>query len=168
VPGPRVLALGARGAATAEEDQGDRLRDVFEEWGYPTKGLSLEQLRESALFFVGDRVGSYVGNECYPVLYRTFDKDNGRTLGFEQAFGFHSRLGAMYLQMMWLLIEGGSARRCERPGCVRIITFEPSQLPEDWTRKGARGKYRTRKDKKYCSNACKQWVFDQAKKQRPS
>ena len=162
----RVLELYE--AATAEEPDA-RLTKVLKGWHFRTEGVSLKQQREFALSFVGDQVGSYVSSECYPVLYRTFDKESRSTLGFKQTFGFRSLLGAMYLQMMWLMIEGGSARRCARPGCVHIVEFEPPQLPEDWmTRKGARGKYRTRKDKKYCSDVCKQWVYDQAKKRRSS
>jgi hypothetical protein len=110
--------------------------------------------------------GVYVRNECYPILWRRINKDNDQTLGFVQSLGFHSLLGAMYLQMMWLLIEGDSARRCERPGCPRIVRFQPPQQPDAAAPRGTRGKYRTRKDKLYCSNACKQWVYDQTKKQR--
>lgn len=158
----RVLELYE--AATVQEEPDERLTRVLEGWHFSTEGLSLNEQREKALRFVSDRVGAYVSSECYPILYRTVDKEANKTLGFAHSFGFYSLLGAMYLQMMWLLTEGSNVRRCGRPGCPRIIEFQPPQLPEDWTKKGARGKYRTRKDTKYCSQTCKQWVYDQTKK----
>lgn len=148
-------------AAVAEGAPDSRLKQVLEKWDYPEHELSLERQREFALRFVWDRVGSRISRECYPVLYRTIRKDDGKTLGFEQGFGFRSLLGAMYLQMMSVLIEGDTARRCARRGCPRIISFEPPQDSDDSPKRGgARGKYRTRRDKKYCSSACRQWVYD--------
>lgn len=159
----RVLELYE--AATASDLSEKNLTETLRAWDFPVEGQSLEQQREFALFFVADRVGAYVSRECRLVLYRTVT-DDGKIMGFAQGFGFDSLLGAMYLQMMWLMVEGSeeNVRRCERPGCPRIISFEPPQ-PEDSMKRGARGKYRTRKDKKYCSPACKQWVYDNAKKQ---
>lgn len=159
----RVLELYE--AATASDLSEKNLTETLRAWDFPVKGQSLEQQREFALFFVADRVGAYVSRECRLVLYRTVT-DDGKIRGFAQGFGFDSLLGAMYLQMMWLMVEGSeeNVRRCERPGCPRIISFEPPQ-PKDSMKRGVRGKYRTRKDKKYCSPACKQWVYDNAKKQ---
>jgi hypothetical protein len=163
----RILELYE--AATATNDQRGRLKDVLTRWWHTTRESPLNQQREFALRFVHDEVDTYVSRECYPVLYRTIDKQEDKTIGFTQSFGFRSLIGAMYLQMMWLLIDGDGARRCARPDCPRIITFEPPQLPEDWwSSRGARGKYRTRKDKIYCSPACKQWVYDQKLKRRAS
>ncbi|MGI9050680.1 MAG: hypothetical protein ACR2GU_15110, partial [Rubrobacteraceae bacterium] len=151
-------------ATTASGFSEKNLAKTLRAWGFLVKGQSLEQPREFALSFVGDEVGAYVSRECHPVLYRTVTGD-GRTMGFAQGFGFDSLLGAMYLQMMWLMTEGSeeNVRRCGRPGCPRIISFEPPQ--PDSMRRGASGKYRTRKDKKYCSSACKQWVYDNTRKQ---
>lgn len=142
------------------------LTAALRKWDHTTEGQTLRDQKEFALLVVADRVGSYVSRECYPILYRTIRNDSG-TVGFVQGLGFHSLLGAMYLQMMWLMIEGSAenVRRCKRPGCSQIISFEPPEEPEDSTRRGARGKYRTRKDKEYCSNKCKQWVYDEAKRQ---
>jgi hypothetical protein len=154
-------------AATAPGGPDEQLTETLARWDQISEYLPLDKQREYALHFVSDRVGTYVRNECYPILWRTTDTESNRTLGFAQSLGFHSLLGAMYLQMMWLMTAGESARRCERPGCPRIVTFEPPQPPNDSIRKGARGKYRTRKDKKYCSDACRQWVYDHARRQRP-
>ena len=147
-------------AATAPRNPEKHLAEAFQRWGSSTEGITLDELRESALIFVADRVGACVRNECYPILWRRINKENDQTLGFAQSLGFHSLLGAMYLQMMWLLTDGSNARRCERPECTRIVSFEPPQPPDAAAPRGTRGKYRTRKYKLYCSNACKQWVYD--------
>lgn len=52
--------------------------------------------------------------------------------------------GAMYLQMYWLMAAGGNVTR--RKYCGRIISLT-SPVP------GAR---KTRQDKKYCDDACRQ------------
>ena len=52
---------------------------------------------------------------CYPQLYRRVNTEAGLTVGFEQGWGFRSLLGAMYLQMMWLITEGGDSPRCKGP-----------------------------------------------------
>ena len=65
------------------------------------------------------------------------------TQGFIYDFGFHSLLGAMYLQMMLLITDAEKLRVCQRPGCQTII---PSS---------------DREDKVFCGRpACKQWWSD--------
>jgi hypothetical protein len=137
---------------------------------YRASDESLQQKREWALTFVGAIVGAHVSADCRPMLYRTVQegKDGGavarhgqETVGFEWGWGFESLLGAMYLQMMLYMTGGGEGRLCKRPDCYRLVTFEPSQPAEDTgMRKGVRGKYRTRKDKEFCSKACAQWWSD--------
>jgi hypothetical protein len=89
--------------------------------------ISQRKIKEAALRLVHDRVGNQVSTECYPVLYRQFLRESGETVGFFQGWGFHSLLGAMYLQMMWLMTEGSNARRCKGPRCFRVIS--PSSRP---------------------------------------
>jgi hypothetical protein len=141
--------------------------DVLER--YRASGDTLSKKKEWALIVAGDIVADHVMTECYPRLYRRVEKGVGRgigwtaneTVGFAQGWGFHSLLGAMYLQMMLYITEGGGGRRCKRPGCYKFVTFEPPQPPDHpGTRKGVRGKYRTRKDKVFCSKACSQWWSD--------
>jgi len=137
---------------------------------YRASGESLRQKREWALIVAGDIVGDHVRADCHPMLYRTVRKgkdggavawDEQETVGFEWGWGFDSLLGAMYLQMMLYMNEGGEGHRCKRPDCYRLVTFEPSQAAEDiGMRKGVRGTYRTRKDKEFCSKACAQWWSD--------
>jgi hypothetical protein len=57
--------------------------------------------------------------------------------------------------MMWLMTTATNVEQCEGPGCLNIITFDPSQGPTG-LEKGARGKYRTRSDKRLCSKNCVQ------------
>jgi hypothetical protein len=136
---------------------------------YGASGSTLQAKREWALIVVGDTVGEYVSAECYPMIYRHFTKetdestrwDANETTGFEQGWGFRSLLGAMYLQMMLYMTLGGGGRRCKRPDCYKLVTFEGPRPPEDpGLTKGARGKYRTRKDKVFCSKTCAQWWSD--------
>jgi hypothetical protein len=132
-------------------------------------GKTLEEKKEDALRLAHDIVGRQVSRECYPVLYRRFLKETGETDGFFQGWGFRSLLGAMYLQMMWLMTEGSAVRRCKGPGCLRIITFDPPEEPEvdPGLKKNARGKYQTRRDKEFCSRNCKEkWRYHNVIKPR--
>jgi hypothetical protein len=95
---------------------------------------------------VVELVGGYVEPDCYPTLRNV----GGST---SQGWGFRSLLGAMYLQMMFYILEPEMLRWCKATDCNQIVTFEEGTAPES-PRKGARGKYRTRGDKEYCSKAC--------------
>ncbi len=57
---------------------------------------------------------------------------------------FDNLLGAMYLQMYWLLTSGGNLTRCEH--CRRVISLA---RPYPGGRKG-------RRDKRFCDDACRQ------------
>ena len=110
-------------------------------------------LKEWGLRGVWKIVGSVVAGHCYPELYRLKDT-------FSTAWGFKSLLGAMYLHMMWLMTATGEARRCQGPGCNKIIAYEQ---PEKGAHPQLRGKKndrsagykKTRKDKRFCSSGCK-------------
>lgn len=82
-----------------------------------------------ALGWVSHVVQETVAEDCYPSLYQ-----DGDTIRY--GWGFHTLLGAMYLQMMWLLTSTGEIR-CKARGCSRIITYEqPEHSLEDLGRKG--------------------------------
>lgn len=68
-----------------------------------------------------------------------------------EGWGFDSLLGAMYLQMYWLLAAGsGNVAYCKF--CGKLIS-----LTTRTARPGADGKPRkTRQDKRYCDNRCQQ------------
>jgi len=70
-----------------------------------------------------------------------FDPDPSRV---RSSWEFVSLLGAMYLQMYWLMESGGDITRCEN--CDRVIS-RASPLP------GAR---KPRRDKRFCDDACRQ------------
>jgi hypothetical protein len=110
---------------------------------YGIFGPTPEVRREMALQTVGELVGGHVRNECYPVLYREFNKDTEQTVGFSIGWDFHSLLGAMYLQMAWLMDKGISIRSCKGPGCPFFISYDES-----------------RRDKEFCSKNCKEkWRY---------
>src|SRR5215218_7899857 len=94
--------------------------------------------------------------ECFPRLYGLKD------IRFAHGpSGFGSLVGAMYLQMMWLMTATGKIKRCAGPGCDKIIYFDSSDLPNDSQMEGraVRGIY---KNKKYCTTNCrvKRWQHD--------
>lgn len=152
----------------AERRRVEAVSEVLENYG--ANGDTLREKQEWAYVMAGEIVGQHVGNECYPELYRTVEKGKDgkarfwheqKTIGFQQGWKFHSLLGAMYMQMMLYMIGGGEGPRCKRPDCYRTVTFDPPRPAGDpGLKKDARGKYRTRKDKRFCSKACAQWWSD--------
>lgn len=137
----------------------------YEEW-FSTQAIQREHghrmdspldLKGAALDWVAGTVRRIVADECYPELYQEGEE-------FRQGFGFKSLLGAMYLQMMWLMTATGGVRRCKAPKCDRVITFEqPEESSEQRVERltqGRRKKYRTRADKEFCSQRCKvRWHY---------
>jgi hypothetical protein len=113
-----------------------------------------QALREWGLREVWRIVGSVLAGHCYPELYRQKDS-------FLRGWGFKSLLGAMYLQMWWLMTSTDEPPRCKWTGCTKFITLEePEQTLTLEGGKTARRKYRTRSDKEFCSNACKnRWHY---------
>ena len=84
-------------------------------------------------------MGEYVSTDWYPILYRTVQKGeddeavawhNQKTVGFEQGAEAPPLLGAMYLQMILYMRNGGESRRCKRPNCYRLVTFGSPQPPK--------------------------------------
>ena len=92
-------------------------------------------------------VTSNVREECYQnLLYPGFPNSKvSDPSGLNGGWVFMSLYGAMYLQMAWVMAAGGNVTRCKY--CSRIISLT-SPLPG-----GAR---KTRQDKKFCDNACRQ------------
>ena len=166
-----ALCVGLYQAATANSGRGDadELVNLLNEQdrtyllnGQERRDKMLAQQREWALMRAQMIVHAHITSTCYPVLSRQLQRTTDNTYetsGFFQGWGFRSLLGAMYLQMMWLMTATSNVKRCEGPGCINIITFDPPESPTT-TEKGARGKYRTRVDKKFCSRNCKEkWRY---------
>jgi hypothetical protein len=128
-----------------------------------------EYARRYALKEVMRYVELHVGKYCFPALFRDGDS-------VVQGWSFDSLLGAMWLQMMWLVTSKDVPRRCAGPGCNRIVSYAQPQQPQEWRdqsidpwKKNDRSRgYRTRKDKKFCSHNCrvKNWQHKQKRKNR--
>lgn len=140
---------------------------VMDKWG--ASGSTPEVKREWALIVASDTVAGHVHADCHPFFYRTVERgvrggfgfEADKTIGFEQGWGFDSLIGAMYLQMMMYMTGGKEGVKCKRPGCYQLVTFSSPQPSVDpGLKKGARGPYRTRVDKQFCSKACAQWWSD--------
>lgn len=111
---------------------------------------TLSWFRDRALGRVEAKTQEMVSNHCHPALYRRRDG------ALVDGYGFRSLLGAMWLQMRWLLrAPPENVRHCL--WCNRVIAFEqPEQSEGDpGLKKNARGGYRTRKDKKFCDDHCR-------------
>jgi hypothetical protein len=156
-------------AATANQGLGDEdaLSDVLSR--QDRKNKTFRKQRELALIRAQIIVHAHISQECYPVLSRQLQRtaDNAyETAGFFQGWGSRSLLGAMYLQMMWLMTSASNVKQCAGPRCLNIITFDPPEEPTG-LEKGARGKYRTRSDKRFCSKNCAQkWRYHNVIKPR--
>lgn len=122
--------------------------------------------RTQALEVVARIVEKMVTDRCHPTLRQRDD-------GIVRGWGFNDLLGAMWLQMMWL-VTADSGRRCHRPECNRVITIErPDPAEVGYTESYRDGKkwhvprkYATRKDKIYCVPSCKTLASRERKKQQ--
>jgi hypothetical protein len=107
-----------------------------------------EKLKKLALDYVEETVHLRVTQECHPRRYR--QKDGTSKWGW----GFKSLLGAMWMQMMWLMdAREEDVRRC--PWCRKVITFEPSpEQPEAnlEPKENVRKQYKVRVDKIFCDD----------------
>ncbi len=61
-----------------------------------------------ALTIVEDAVNMKIGNHCFPIV-------QGTPGSYEQGWGFRSLLGAMWLQMMFLMQADRRCWWCEKP-----------------------------------------------------
>jgi hypothetical protein len=127
-------------------DEGNRRRDPMEDY----KALGFTELPEEAAWLhfavleTTFSVGEVVRQLCYPALRfeeLTFPQDFSK---IRRTIGFENLLGAMYLQMYWLMTSGGDLARCEY--CGRVISL---------SRPHPEGRKR-RRDKRFCDDACRQ------------
>jgi hypothetical protein len=107
-----------------------------------------ERARGWALETVAEQTQERVAKYCHPALYPRHNH-------FIQGSGFSNLLGALWLEMFWILLSD-ETRRCRNPECNRIVPFEPTPARE-WSNfeqhVRATG-YATRVDKVYCSQKC--------------
>jgi len=110
------------------------------------------EARKWALGWVADTVKERMRAYCYPENYQRTDDTEGTDSTHVEGYGIINLLGAIWLQAHWLLTRH-QPWRCRRPGCSNVVSIEGPQPPTE-NKKGARGKYRTRNDKEYCSKEC--------------
>jgi hypothetical protein len=109
-----------------------------------------EMAREWALLTAAQWTQERVARYCHPALYRRPGQNH-----FIQGSGFSNLLGALWLEMFWVLLSD-KTRRCRDPECNHIVPFEPTPARE-WSNREqdvrATG-YATRADKVYCGRTC--------------
>jgi hypothetical protein len=118
--------------------------------------LNAGAFRQGAQYMVFARVRRKLREECYMDLDMTNDGAFGLSLGF------HSLLGAMYLQLAFLMRNTVGVRYCRAPNCNKIISFDaPQETPEERLErlsrlsiKGRRKPQKRRSDKEFCDKAC--------------
>jgi hypothetical protein len=95
---------------------------------------------------------------CYP-QFNIYTRGGYPVGRFALSWGFNSLLGAIWLQMAWLLELWGDptgVRFCRVPDCRRVITFKPGKPSYEISNPG-RGAYKTRSDRVFCKGRpCKQ------------
>ena len=109
-----------------------------------SSGITDVQLSSGALYWALNSarmsVNYVIHDYCAPMLVGT----RVNSLEVRSYWNFYNLLGAMYLQMFWLMASMDKVARCEY--CGRIITF---------TRSHPEGRKR-RSDKRFCNDACRQ------------
>lgn len=125
----------------------------------PSIWESAKMAQKVALLSAFTKVQNMLTAETHPHLYPTSD-------GFTIAPTFDSLLGAMFLQMAWLMAATGLVRRCAAPRCNEVIDFDIPDQPVTTTleRNDRSGGYKTRSDKVYCDGVCKQRAYDERKR----
>lgn len=121
--------------------------EVLEQWPYydpQESSVQEDTLLQLALFGSAFTVEWTVQEICRPALIVTGSHGKADPTTIESTWDFHNLLGAMYLQMYWLMTSGGDITRCEY--CGGIISL---------TRPHPEGR-KTRRDKKFCDDACRQ------------
>jgi hypothetical protein len=116
-----------------------------------------EQGHERAWLFgvLGRMIQTRLHKHCYP-QFNIYARGGYPTGRFVLSWGFHSLLGAIWLQMAWLLEDEKAVRFCRLPDCRRVITFELGEPSYEISKPG-RGTYKTRSDRAFCKGRpCKQ------------
>jgi hypothetical protein len=99
---------------------------------------------------IGRTVQTRIREHCYLKL-AIFTRSGNPSGRFGLGYAFDSLLGAIWLLLAQLL-DSQNVTYCRLPDCGRVINFEPGeQVPADAPR-GARKRYKTRKDKVFCDS----------------
>jgi hypothetical protein len=108
-------------------------------------GDSPEHARSWALRVVEEIVEDRMRGRIWPIPVRDLGGHLHGYAGHKQGWAFDSLLGAMWLQMMWLML--GRVRRCE--WCGRLLDVD---MEEDLKGIAAGGKRKPRSDGRFCRN----------------
>ena len=116
-----------------------------------------ETLVDAALYQLVEYASGALTSYCYPVIsypprYSHIPEDNAPPITPDQlsrGWGARNLLGAMGLQLYWLITSDGELDRCKY--CGRIISHA-SPVPGGQTTKSRK----TRSDKSFCDSRCRQ------------
>jgi hypothetical protein len=109
-----------------------------------------EAARQWALTVVEEIVEDRTRRSIWPIPVRHHSEGGGYA-GHKQGWAFDSLLGAVWLQMMWLML--GQPRRCE--WCRRLLDVDPQQdlqPTEDAAASGKAGSRKPPSHKRFCSD----------------
>lgn len=129
------------------------------------RGDTPDEFAKWAKSFVEETVSMHLENETCVRLYRRRDGTNFR------GPGFHSLLGAMYLQMSNFL-EAPEKDITFCRWCKEVVAFEEGDPPPSDAPKGARGKHKTHSNRDFCKekngvrNYCKNTFHYNLRKDR--
>src|SRR5215208_445885 len=125
-----------------EDEEGQ----IVEYGYYDEKSISNEAALSLALSAVAKHVDDKL-RYCHPGLDWWYIAQHAKDHSdLKQHWRFDNLVGAMYLQMWWLMVSRADIVRCQNPMCGKIISLAPPQ-------EGAR---KPRSDKKFCDDACRQ------------
>jgi hypothetical protein len=131
--GPDVDAIV--GFISDEGEEGMNLRSSRE-----LNGKTPEAARSWALTVVEEIVERKIRGRCWPIPVRDGSSH-------KQGWAFDSLLGAMWLQMLWLML--GQPRRCE--WCGKLLDVDPEQ-EQDLQTAGIDDRQRKpRSDRRFCN-----------------
>ena len=134
-------------AATTKELNVDVISSYMTPRGKARVGHTPARVRAFALDIVATETQHRIAGDAYPALY-------GKVGKFVAGWSFTTLLGAMWLQMFWLLTATEEPQRCKN--CDKIIAYEQPDQSVRGTKKNDRSEgYRTRVDKKFCGKKCR-------------
>lgn len=105
-----------------------------------------ESARRWALDVVEEVVEDRMRGRVWPISVRDYNAHGGY-VGHKQGWAFDSLLGAMWLQMMWLML---AARRCE--WCGTLLDIDSEQALDSAADSIPGGKRKPRSDMRFCDN----------------
>jgi hypothetical protein len=136
-------------AATADEIDMDLIHSYMDPYQIARFARTPANAREWALNIVATETQRMIAGNAYPALY-------GEMGRFISGWSFSNLLGAMWLQMYWLLTATVEPSRCRNPECDKIIAYEQPDQSTQGVRKNDRSSgYATRKDKRFCGRKCR-------------